>query len=81
MKIMNEVCEKRNSISEEDEKKIEQFSYDLFNSLDGNPPHVRREILRRAHQMTEKAYREKVYNSHEELKQNEMLLAAFLGEI
>ncbi len=72
---------KKPAIPDEDERRIDEIANNLFNSLDGNPPHVRREILRRAHQMTEKAYREKVYNSHEELKQNEMLLAAFLGEI
>ena len=68
-------------ISEQDEKVNYEFANNLFNSLDGNTPHVRREILIRAHQMTETAYREKVSNSQKELKQNEILLAVFLGEL
>lgn len=78
---MNDAYLKKSPISEEDEKKIEEIAYNIFVSLDGILPHERREILKRATQMTEKAYRDKVNNSHEELKQNESLLAAFLGEI
>lgn len=78
---MNDVCLKKSTISEEDEKKIEEVAYNIFVSLDGIPPYERREILKRAAQMTEKAYREKVNNAQDELKQNELLLAAFLGEI